>query len=478
MPKTIKIVLIQITLIGAINAGGFALSGVGSRALSLGGAFRAIANDWSAIFWNPAGVYGQQQFIAINGMLVSPSASYEPNTGILGYDGPYSLREKVNAASQNFLIPSFSYLTPMEIAGGNIAFSFTVPFGLGSKWDLYDFPIGYYNTTDTSFKIPEIEKYDWQSNLSVYNIHFTYSNKITEKIYAGFSFGVSRTSIMLRKIKFFDPAEMDTTAYSLPLQYRLFPVATEVEGSGWGVSGILGVIFTINDNLKLGASVRAYSKVNIDGTTNLTLYFPKNDYLASQMPPEKEFMFSGTTASGSGTFKTSLNLPVNIGAGVAYSPSEKINLALDVDWTRWFTLDRIKVEFENTILKIGGTIPLDTIKEETLELLWKNTYRVSTGIEYKLNNSLTLRTGLYWDQSPVPDNTITVLIPDPGDKYSLNLGIGYTFGNIEINGNYEYLLPSSRDVNRSSDYSYKSNYLAGKYSMFVQGVGVNIVYKF
>ncbi|MEO0230708.1 MAG: outer membrane protein transport protein, partial [candidate division WOR-3 bacterium] len=145
---------------------------------------------------------------------------------------------------------------------------------------------------------------------------------------------------------------------------------------------------------------------------------------------------------------------------------------------RWFTLDRIKVEFENTILKIGGTIPLDTIKEETLELLWKNTYRVSTGIEYKLNNSLTLRTGLYWDQSPVPDNTITVLIPDPGDKYSLNLGIGFTFGNIEINGNYEYLLPSSRDVNRSSDYSYKSNYLAGKYSMVVQGVGVNIAYKF
>jgi long-chain fatty acid transport protein len=478
MYKILRVVLISTMLQGAAHAGGFALSGVGSRAQAIGGAFRALADDWSAVFWNPAGIYTQSQFVALNGLGVNPSASFEPNTGLLGYDGPYSLREKVNAATQYFIIPSFAFLTPMEIAGGKIALSFTVPFGLGSKWDLYDFPIGYYNTNDTTFVVPNYEKHDWQSNLSVYNIHLTYSNRIIEKLYAGISVGVSKASIMLRKIKLIDPVEMDTSAYSLPIQYRLFPVDTKVEGSGWGVSGILGLLFNITDKLSVGASIRAYSNVKLDGTTDLTLYFPKNDYLASQLPPERQFMFNGATATASGTFKTTLTLPVNAGAGIAYKPSDRLNLALDVDWTRWFTLDRIDVEFENTVLKVNGTIPLDTLKEETLPLLWKNTYRVSLGGEYFVTSALAFRAGFYWDQSPVPDTTMTVLIPDPGDKYSINLGAGYKFNNFEVNLNYEYVLPASRMVERDQNYNYSSSYLAGKYKVYVNGLGLNIVYKF
>ena len=42
------------------EAGGFALSGVGSKAIGMGGAFRGLADDWSAAYWNPAGLTRSQ----------------------------------------------------------------------------------------------------------------------------------------------------------------------------------------------------------------------------------------------------------------------------------------------------------------------------------------------------------------------------------------------------------------------------------
>src|SRR5512140_477960 len=42
-------------------ANGLNLNGLGSRAQGMGGAFVSIANDFSAVFWNPAGAAGFRQ---------------------------------------------------------------------------------------------------------------------------------------------------------------------------------------------------------------------------------------------------------------------------------------------------------------------------------------------------------------------------------------------------------------------------------
>ena len=38
------------------HSSGLTPSGVGTKALGLGGAFRGLADDWSASYWNPAGL--------------------------------------------------------------------------------------------------------------------------------------------------------------------------------------------------------------------------------------------------------------------------------------------------------------------------------------------------------------------------------------------------------------------------------------
>ena len=58
MKKSLSIgaFLLIILLSSSLFASGVGLTGIGARATALGGNFRAIANDWSAMYWNPAGI--------------------------------------------------------------------------------------------------------------------------------------------------------------------------------------------------------------------------------------------------------------------------------------------------------------------------------------------------------------------------------------------------------------------------------------
>ncbi len=46
--------LLFLSSFGLLN--GLNLNGLGSRAVAMGGAFVALANDISAVYWNPAGI--------------------------------------------------------------------------------------------------------------------------------------------------------------------------------------------------------------------------------------------------------------------------------------------------------------------------------------------------------------------------------------------------------------------------------------
>ncbi|MDH4224003.1 MAG: hypothetical protein OEV55_10775, partial [candidate division Zixibacteria bacterium] len=62
------------------NSSGLTPSGVGTKALGLGGAFRGLADDWSASYWNPAGLAFQTKSeINFSFMILSPRPRYMPD---------------------------------------------------------------------------------------------------------------------------------------------------------------------------------------------------------------------------------------------------------------------------------------------------------------------------------------------------------------------------------------------------------------
>ncbi len=65
--KKLLTVCLLIVLSFSLFAGGIALSGVGARAISMGGAMRGLADDNSAMYWNPAGLaYMNQNSVSLS----------------------------------------------------------------------------------------------------------------------------------------------------------------------------------------------------------------------------------------------------------------------------------------------------------------------------------------------------------------------------------------------------------------------------
>lgn len=107
--RSILLSVMMLLIIGQLFAGGFALSGVGSKATALGGAFRALADDGSAMYWNPAGLaFQDENSVSLGGTFILPSASWEPTSAYAaanpGYQAKKYEAEKSLRAFPNLLV--------------------------------------------------------------------------------------------------------------------------------------------------------------------------------------------------------------------------------------------------------------------------------------------------------------------------------------------------------------------------------------
>src|SRR4030067_3787620 len=73
-----------------VLASGILVPGIGDKATSMGGAFRAPAHDWSAAWWNPAGLaYLEASEFTSQLMILAPRPNFTPDITASGYDLGY-----------------------------------------------------------------------------------------------------------------------------------------------------------------------------------------------------------------------------------------------------------------------------------------------------------------------------------------------------------------------------------------------------
>ncbi|MFM2129098.1 MAG: hypothetical protein RL477_644, partial [Pseudomonadota bacterium] len=128
-------------------------------------------------------------------------------------------------------------------------------------------------------------------------------------------------------------------------------------------------------------------------------------------------------ASASGAFRRSgikaeINLPETLSAGIHHDISPRLAVMAEVAWTAWSRLEELRIKFDNTSQS-------DTV----IVSKWNNSMFYSVGATYKANERWTLRGGVAYDQTPVPDNTRTPRVPDE-DRYWISFGARY-----QISGN-------------------------------------------
>jgi len=117
------------------------------------------------------------------------------------------------------------------------------------------------------------------------------------------------------------------------------------------------------------------------------------------------------------------------------------DLALYADWSMWAwsCFDRLTVDFENP-----ATPDFDQIQD------WKNASIYSVGARWQKSERLTLRAGLVYNETPVPNESRrTARIPD-SDRTWLCFGAGWQF-NDQIRGEIGYAHLFFKDASIAND---------------------------
>ncbi|NOY58484.1 MAG: hypothetical protein GXO75_06075 [Calditrichaeota bacterium] len=477
-------------------AAGVDLTGIGARAQALGGNYRAVANDWSAMYWNPAGmVFTKGLTAGFSLEFLNPVVGYTAAKSLAGQQFSATSAGEVKNEPKTFLVPAGG----IYYSTGQFAFGVGVwaPFGLGAKWNLL-------NTQKYNASYPE---YEFEDNLQIIDIHPTVALKIGDKFSIGAGASIVLTNIMIRKPNFTpNPYIYNTDLTSNPLMqnflrstlpadaqtspYDHLLTDTKLEGSGTSYGANFGIMFKPTETFSIGLEAKVYGDAPLTGTINATTYFANYPEANTAIQPVSKLVFKGMLKRGEisedefavltnyysgGTnvlasdlkLKTDLPFPKRIGIGFAFSGIQNLLISADVAWTEWSAWGVIDLDDEN-----GNKI------SELVEN-WKDGIRAGLGLEYSLS-SMKVRGAFYTEPRAAIPATMTPTIPDAGRRDVLTIGVEIPMGPLAFHASYEKMFIGSLTVDQwvlTPDQTGYEN-MAGAYTMSVNNFMLGFDYQF
>jgi long-chain fatty acid transport protein len=224
MKKSFVLVVVVLGLSAPLMAGGWNNTLIGCRAIALGGAFCAVANDPSAIFYNPAGLVHQDSRLnlSLDGFYVWPTDEFTTASG-------NTIRSQFNSSIPQFFI---TYRWSDRITFG---FGMYTPYaGGGVDWKERD--LGY----------------PLKTAMGIISLTPTLAYTLSPTLSVGFNINYYRAYFTL-----------DTTMAGFG------PLKSEEEGSA--LSAGLGIFYRPVERLSFGLSVRGPARMRLAGKTKLMI---------------------------------------------------------------------------------------------------------------------------------------------------------------------------------------------------------------
>lgn len=162
-----------------------------------------------------------------------------------------------------------------------------------------------------------------------------------------------------------------------------------IEGDNYSWGFNLGALWHVTNATRLGLSYRSEVDQKLEGTAEFSL-----------------------NAAANTPVTASVTLPDSASLSLFHKLSPRWDLLADVTWTGWSDFDELR------IVRSNGTL-LGVTPEN-----WSDSYRYSVGANYRVNDKLTLRSGVAYDETPVSDAYRTVRIPDESRTW-LSFGAQY-----------------------------------------------------
>ncbi len=468
LPRTLA--LAATLFAGSLSCFGsaFSIAELGARAAGMGTAFIGVADDGSALFYNPAGIAFQPgKHMEMDNLVVVGLFRYTPTTVPVGQVVPekgYS-----QAVKPHFIPVASLYATAQLSEKLTFGFGMFTPFGLSA------------NSTNFNDGDPNLTKFPGRfagtrARLEEFWFQPTLAYKITKNSAIAVGPAFVHTHLMIEQ-SLLNP-KGDALVFGRQAANTIFPgVPTEQAASviarllPEGRSRIAGTANT------MGFSA-GYMYKNAKAKTNFGLMFrsavtnhlkgkasfafgkdyPLEQYIGSQFLPNA---FPNQDITGSFT------TPATYGIGFSNSSINKMRIAFDFRVQDYKRFSSVPLNFAiNEKTKANVALPA----EQRLVFNFKNSYHFAFGVERTISEDLTVRVGYLRDLSPVPDQSVGPLFPD-ANRNSFTVGATKKRNGKDYTMFYEAMKFEHRTTNVAANAGLYTN---GLYHNFAHVAGLGL----
>jgi long-chain fatty acid transport protein len=421
-----KMLIAGIVLLCALptlsQASGFALIELNAR--GQGNAFAgasAHTPDASTVYFNPAGMMLlQDDQIAAAAHVVMPKSSFNDD-GSKSSDllGGAPLTGTDDDGGSNAFVPNFYWVTALN-EDMKFGLGVNAPFGLATKYD--DTWRGRYHGV--------------VSDLRTININPSLGYRVNDKMSVGGGLNVMLADVDLSSaidfgaicIASFNPATCAGLG-SLPQQADGF---AELEGDNFDDLGLgfnFGLLYEISSQTSVGAAFRSEVDLKVSGDAKF------------KVPASSSFVFANNAFIDTG-LKADVTTPASLSVSLSHS-RDQITYLADITWTGWSSFDELRVKYDNPDQP-------DSVTTED----WNNTLRYSFGIDYQYTDKLVLRSGVAYDETPVPSaERRTPRLPG-NDRTWLSFGASYQYSQqLSFDVGYSHLFIDDPKINNEFESS-------------------------
>lgn len=393
---------------GGANAAAFQLAEVSTSGLGRAYAGEAaIADNASVVATNPAlmSLFKTAQF-STGGVYVDSRINMNGDVGS-SITATTRITTKYGSASARNVIPGAFVPNLYFVAPVNDKFALgagmNVNFGLKSKYDdSYDAGVFGGKTDLTAINLNLSGAYRVTEGLSLgLGVNAVYAKAQVER-----NAGIIAESVEIAQNAFSSVGTQDQKAAAKYLTSKDKSVVSLQDRAAWGFGWNAGVMYQFNEANRIGLAY--HSKVDIDFT----------DRTATSV--EANVIKEGKKGD------LTLKLPDYLELSGFHQLTDKFAVHYSYKYTHWSRLTKLHASFE------------DGKKAFDKELQYSNNSRVALGASYNLDEKLTLRAGIAYDQAASRHHR-SAAIPDT-DRTWYSLGATYKFTpNLSVDLGYAYL---------------------------------------
>jgi long-chain fatty acid transport protein len=271
------------------------------------------------------------------------------------------------------------------------------PFGLGTAWKDQAAWVGRYVSVD--------------SEIQMFGINPTVAMKVNDKLSVGVGVDVRLSSVNVEQ-------HVEGSVLSPMLAgYDVATVALESDMNN-KIGFNFGLLYALNEKMNLGLAYRSGVKIEYTGSAEFAQVLTGNGTI--------DAMVAAGLPADPVDVETAIDYPGVFTAGLAYQLKDNLLVEGDIQYWFWSVFKELSISGLPT-----GDVTIDENYEDAFE------FRL--GLEWWRTETMALRAGFVHDQTPVPKESISPMLPD-ASRNGITGGVGLKFGSMTVDAAFMYLM--------------------------------------